>query len=180
MQNPIVPFVLDLLSTLTLIGDIVIVGLVVLLGTILVNKKARKTRMVRLISDNYVALAFIIASIATIGSLFFSEIAHFTPCKYCWWQRIFMYPQMVILGTALFTNDNKVIKYSLPLTILGIYFAVRHILIQQFPLRFNCTDEVANCAFAEFTHYGYITIPVMSLTAFLLIFLLLLIRGRKA
>jgi disulfide bond formation protein DsbB len=131
------------------------------------------------ISQNALILAFFISLFATAGSLFLSEIAHFTPCKLCWFQRIFMYPQVLILGIAAFKNDINVKQYVLPMSVIGVGIAIYHYLLQMSPLPLPCTDEVASCAAKQFAQYGYMTIPFMSLVAFALIIILMVFVRRR-
>jgi disulfide bond formation protein DsbB len=157
---------------LTLLGQILLVSGVLLFMLKILNKSfvdpASK------ISKNAIPLGFLVASAAALGSLIFSEFLGFSPCKLCWFQRIFMYPQVIILGTALMINDRKVRIYSLVLSLIGLVIAVYHILLQIFPAVLRCTDEVAKCSTVQFATFGYITIPVMSATAFALIALLMI------
>ncbi|OGZ57653.1 MAG: hypothetical protein A2827_01250 [Candidatus Spechtbacteria bacterium RIFCSPHIGHO2_01_FULL_43_30] len=78
------------------------------------------------LGKNGVLLSLSIAIASTIFSLFHSEIAGFEPCKLCWLQRIFMYPQIVLLGIAWFKKDFKIVNYALPLVIIGTIVAVYH------------------------------------------------------
>ena len=114
----------------------------------------------------YYYLAWLQALVASVVSLYFSEILHWPPCTLCWYQRIFMYPQVVILGIGYFINDLKVRIYALVLSIIGLLIAIYHILVQFFPGVFQCSDEVAECAVTQFVYFGFITIPVMSAVTF--------------
>src|SRR5688572_10622372 len=73
--------------------------------------------------------SFILALASTVGSLFFSEVLKYPPCTLCWYQRIFMMPLVFVFGSALWTNDNKYLKYSLPLTVVGLIIATYHNLL---------------------------------------------------
>lgn len=169
-MNPIVKPVISLLSFLTLVGDILLIGLVLLLIVSLVSgrKKGVVTQLISFFAMNALPFSLIVASIATAGSLFLSEVAHFIPCKLCWFQRIFMYPQVIILGIALWVNDIRIRTYLFVLSAIGAAIAAYHYALQMFPASLPCTDEVASCAAKQFAQYGYITIPMMALTAFLL------------
>lgn len=90
-----------------------------------------------------------------------------------------MYPQVVILGIAFLKNDAKVKLYSLVLSVIGLFIAIYHIALQFYPSILPCSDEVANCALKQFEYYGYITIPVMSASAFLAMVLIILFGLRK-
>ncbi|HET6872672.1 MAG TPA: disulfide oxidoreductase [Sporolactobacillaceae bacterium] len=123
--------------------------------------------------------AWVVALIATLGSLYFSEIAGFIPCKLCWFQRICMYPLSIFLGVACFRNDRRIAAYILPLTILGGLFSILHISEQKLGvLKCMCTVGVP-CS-GEYIHWlGFITIPMLALTAFILITIALIIDMKK-
>jgi disulfide bond formation protein DsbB len=89
-----------------------------------------------------------------------------------------MYPQALIAFVALITNDTKIRKFILPLSIIGILIATYHILLQIFPTAFQCNDEVAKCSAIQFAQFGYITIPVMAFSSFLFVILLSLLKNK--
>src|SRR5438094_2874355 len=74
--------------------------------------------------------AFVVAAIATGGSLFFSEIANFFPCELCWYQRICMYPLSITTLLAALWGDHRAARYLLPLPLVGAGVSVYHILIE--------------------------------------------------
>lgn len=119
--------------------------------------------------------AWVVAIVATLGSLYFSEVRQFVPCSLCWYQRIFMYPLVFILGIATFTKDKSVVKYALPLAITGLAIAGYHVLEQNIP-GFGapglCRAGVP-CTVKYVNYFGFISISVMAFTAFSLISLLL-------
>jgi len=117
--------------------------------------------------------SFILALTATLGSLYYSEIAGLTPCELCWFQRIFMYPQALIFYFALVHHDRRVFRYSLPLSLVGTVFAAYNYYLQLFPrLLLICSANEPSCSNTQFFLYGYITISLMSLTAFISLILL--------
>ncbi|MGD9755655.1 MAG: disulfide oxidoreductase [Acidimicrobiia bacterium] len=126
--------------------------------------------------------AFAIAAVATAGSLYYSEVAGFTPCKLCWFQRICMYPQALVLGIAAVRRDRSAWQYALPLSVLGAGISIYHYQLQRFPAQTSgfCTLE-APCTAKEVDQFGFVTIPFMALSGFLLISVLLLVgRTRPA
>ncbi|NTW22310.1 disulfide bond formation protein B [Candidatus Falkowbacteria bacterium] len=128
-------------------------------------------------------LAFATALVATLGSLYLSEIAGFKPCDLCWFQRIFMYPQAILLGLALLRREMVVICYSLPLLFIGLAISLYHnyIVYQAVTATFCSAIGEISCTQQYIVEYGYVTIPLMSLTAFLLVILsLLLAKSRQA
>jgi disulfide bond formation protein DsbB len=123
--------------------------------------------------------AWLTAVIAVGGSLFFSDILGFIPCTLCWYQRIFMYPLAVILGIAAFYNDKKIVVYALPFPLIGSLISIYHILVQRIPsFTSPCTSGVP-CSGIYINWLGFITIPVLALTAFLLIIFFLLMSKKK-
>ncbi|MGP4108918.1 disulfide oxidoreductase [Virgibacillus sp. L01] len=128
-------------------------------------------------------LAWLVSVVATLGSLYFSEIRGFVPCELCWYQRILMYPLALILGIGTFQNDLTVKKYVLPLSIIGWFISLFHYLEQKVPGFAKikpCADGVP-CS-AEYTNwFGFATIPLLALTAFMLIaiFMLLITAHKK-
>ena len=128
-------------------------------------------------------LAFLIALAGVVGSLIYSNIIGFDPCVLCWWQRIFLYPLVPILGVALFRRDHtNVVRYALPLTVIGAGFSTYHYIIQRFTPHVASCDvmgQSASCAGFYVFEFGYITIPLMCLTAFVAIMGLLLFVNKK-
>ncbi len=113
-------------------------------------------------------LAWIQSLIATLGSLYFSEVAHFTPCKLCWYQRILMYPLVLILAVGVSKKDKKIYNYVLPLSIVGWFIALYHNLLYYHVISETlapCTNDVP-CTTKFFAWFGFITIPLLSLIAF--------------
>lgn len=133
--------------------------------------------MFKLIQKNIVYLALLQAIAATLGSLYYSEIRQFTPCVLCWYQRILMYPLVLIIAVGILRKDKHLYQYVLPMSILGLIIALYHSLLQRGIL----PESVAPCGIGgscvtRFTGYfGFITIPVMSLTAFAVITICMLI-----
>lgn len=134
----------------------------------------------------FLYLAWIIAVIATLGSLYFSEIRLFLPCELCWYQRIAMYPLAVILGIAAYTNDFKITKYALPFSVIGGSISFYHYLLEKVPGLATvkpCSKGIP-CDVPWINWFGFITIPFLALVAFILItvFLVLMnfiVRGSR-
>jgi len=120
-------------------------------------------------------LAWLVAVVATLGSLYFSEVARFAPCLLCWYQRIAMYPLVVILGIAATRNDGSVRWYAVPLTVIGGTISFYHVLVERLPALQSpaCARDVP-CTILWVHEFGFVTIPVMALSAFVLILVFLL------
>jgi len=142
----------------------------------------RNKKIISFFSKKAFFFSLIISLTATIGSFFYSEITDFEPCKLCWLQRIFMYPQIIILSAAILTKKNeKIITYiSLILSIIGIIIAGYHYLYQlNIAPEFYCSKNnysSISCSQVFVKQFGYITIPMMSLTAFSFIVVLMIFR----
>jgi disulfide bond formation protein DsbB len=127
-----------------------------------------------------ILFAWIVSLAATGGSLFLSEIMGYVPCALCWYQRIFMYPLVFILGRAAIRDDRTITGYALPLSIIGGIIALYHYANQKVPGLADiapCTAGVP-CHTDYLDWFGVITIPLMALAAFLLI-TVFLVLGRK-
>jgi disulfide bond formation protein DsbB len=166
-MTPLVSAVNQILSIITIIGQAIIVSFFVFM--IFYKKSFARVKIV--FTAHGILFVFIIACIATCGSLFFSEIAKFDPCKLCWFQRIFMYPQAILFAIAFWKKDKNIFQYSIPLSIIGACIAAYHYSIQisAIPSLFCTAGSPESCVEKPFMMYGYISIPMMSLTAFLLI-----------
>jgi len=130
---------------------------------------------------NLIFVCWILATVATLGSLFFSEIMGLKPCVLCWYQRIFMYPLVVILLVGMFPLDKGVVRYALPLAVIGWLFAVYHYLLYSgyIPESLQPCDQDASCAEINLELFGFITIPMLSILSYTaIIALLVMIRNR--
>ena len=131
--------------------------------------------------ENRLYLAWVVALVATLGSLYFSEVRHFNPCILCWYQRICMYPQAIILGIAAFRNDFGVRRYTLPLSAIGFLTALFQNLETWglVPAPKACSiDPAASCSniwdvWGNDALNRALSIPMLSMIAFALILALL-------
>jgi disulfide bond formation protein DsbB len=123
--------------------------------------------------------AWAVATLATAGSLYFSEIAHYTPCVLCWYQRIAMYPLVLVLGIAAVRCDLGIRVYSLPMAVIGAIISTYHYLLEWFPQIDTgaCTAGIP-CTQVWFREFGFVSMPFLALIAFLLIITFLLVPGR--
>ncbi|MDH3973485.1 MAG: disulfide bond formation protein B [Deltaproteobacteria bacterium] len=126
-------------------------------------------------------ISWLVAAVSTLGSLFFSEIMELTPCVLCWYQRIFLFPLAVILLVGLFPFDKKVVRYALPLTIIGLLFTLYHCLLffGFIPEALKPCSQGVSCADDSMVLFGFLPIPLLSLASFLIILTLLLITRKR-
>ncbi len=125
--------------------------------------------------------AWLVSIVATLGSLYFSEVRHFVPCELCWYQRILMYPLVLVLGVSTYRQDERSFAYSLPLSIGGMIVAAYHVLYENVPAirgMGSCTGVPCDLKYIDWL--GFITIPVLALTAFTIITALLLVSRARA
>ncbi|OIP79936.1 MAG: hypothetical protein AUK21_02390 [Parcubacteria group bacterium CG2_30_48_51] len=131
--------------------------------------------MLQFATAHAVLFSFIIATAATLGSLFYSEIAGYEPCKLCWFERIFMYPQSLVFLVALWKRERVILRYALLLSLIGCGISLYHYLMQiGFAPSLSCevVGYSASCAQRFVLQFGYVTIPFMAFSAFLLLALL--------
>lgn len=128
--------------------------------------------------ENILYFAWIQACIATLGSLYFSEALDLTPCVLCWYQRILMYPLAVVLAVGILRKDRWVYLYVLPLAVLGSLISVYHNLLYFGILPESVQPCVlgVSCTTRQIEWLGFITIPLMSLTAFTVIIACMLLQ----
>ncbi len=126
-------------------------------------------------------LTWVLVAASTLGSIFFSHIMDFAPCVLCWYQRIFLFPLVIILATALFPFDKRVIVYSLPLAIIGWFVAFYHNLLYSgiIPQDLQPCSKGISCTEKYIYLFGFLTIPMLSLIAFSMIILLLIFLKRR-
>jgi disulfide bond formation protein DsbB len=121
-------------------------------------------------------MAWVVAIVTTFGSLYYSEVAHFTPCKLCWYQRIAVYPLALLLGIATLRRDRSVRPYVIAQCSVGAVIAAYHSFIQAFPPEGGtsfCTVD-APCTARYVWELGFVSLPFMALSAFVLIAILML------
>lgn len=126
--------------------------------------------------------AWLVAALATAGALFFSEIMGFAPCVLCWYQRIFMFPLVVILARGLFPFDPKITRYALPMVAIGVAVAGYHLLLTAGVIPQSMAPCVRGipCSKVQVEWFGFVTIPLLSFLSFIAIGGLLIAAHFKA
>jgi disulfide bond formation protein DsbB len=170
------------LSVLGVIGQ-VLVGIMILVGLLaLFGVQGPLNGIRRLLWGYELWAAFVVAAIATGGSLFFSQIANFPPCELCWFQRICMYPLSILTLLMALAGDNRAARYLIPLPVVGACVSIYHLLIENGVIKepTQCLKSApGGCAVKWINEFGYMTIPTLALTGFLLLigFLVLATTG---
>jgi disulfide bond formation protein DsbB len=166
-------------TILTLLANAAVVIAALLALGALVSSRVREVgrTVLAAVGPSARLLAWIVALVTTLGSLYYSEIANFVPCRLCWYQRICMYPLAVILLVGLVLRDRRVRWYAAPFVIIGAPISLYHWLVERvdfFAESSACSAE-APCTVPWFQELGYVTLAFMALSAFLLIGTLLLV-----
>ena len=164
---------LNLLVSLgTILGQIFVLAVLLLWLRVRFGKKSGgkgAEKVLEKIGSYGIWTGFLVAITSTVVSLVYSNVVGFAPCELCWIQRIFLYPQTLILGLALWKKTRDADLYCLALSVIGGLIALYHFYGQSFnPNALPACDATgaASCAVRFFVEFGYITIPLMSLTAF--------------
>lgn len=183
-MTPVVQFVTNILSFGTVVCDVLILFLLAVILTPL-SEKGWGKKLGTFLGDHAIVLSFLIAAGSVVGSLFYSEYAHFAPCELCWIERGLIYTQALILAVALIIKKRgdgaRIGEFARRacLILSGIDFPVSayHTYLQ---LGGNalapCSAIGPSCAYVYFIQYGYVTIPSMALTAATLILLFMLFK----
>src|SRR3989344_4713474 len=140
--------------------------------------RGAKNSITKFLGKHGLLPAFLMALASTLGSLFYSEYAGFAPCELCWFQRIFMYPLVILLLVALVKKEVKVVDCALYLSAAGFFISLYHNYIYYYQGGLLATCQLAgqgvSCVKRYVFEFGYVTIPLMALTAFALVTVLLL------
>ncbi|MFA5132134.1 MAG: disulfide bond formation protein B [Candidatus Paceibacterota bacterium] len=155
------------LSGVTVAGAVFVAGLFLFVIYAIMNKK--ENNYFSCVAKNILPLGFALSLLGVVLSLVYSEVFHYAPCELCWYQRIFLYPQMFLFGYAWLRKDRAVIPYTLLLSVLGLVLAGYHHILQ---LGYNiykpCSTApfAVDCAKPSFVEYGFVTFPFMSFVLF--------------
>lgn len=173
-------------ATLAIFLQVLVVLVALLAFVALFSQRAR--RLLAGLRDTFAGselwIAFVIALAATLGSLFFSEVSDFIPCRLCWFQRIAMYPLVLILLVGAIRRDRAAWTYAIGFPIIGLLVGGYHKYIEINPEAESAGCKIgAPCATKWINEFGFVTIPVLALSCFAAILVLLLFArssGRAA
>jgi disulfide bond formation protein DsbB len=175
-----------ILSVLGVVGQVlvalgIVVGLLALAGV-----RGPLDAIRRLLWGYELWGAFVVAAVATGGSLFYSQVAHFVPCEFCWFQRVLMYPLSILTLLIAARGDNRAARYLVLLPIVGAGTSIYHMLIERGVIKepvgcFKSAPGGCGTNWIAAHGFGYLTIPTLALTAFLLLigFLVLASTGES-
>jgi len=175
MDTSTVQVFTSLLALVTLFGTAV-----TLLSVALASRVAAARQVAEIIGASGLWLAAVVALGATVGSLYFSEVANYLPCTLCWYQRIAMYPLAVITVIAAIRNDRRVIWYAVPIAAIGAVIAGYHYLIEWRPSLDGgvCSAAGPSCTDIWFREFGFVTLAFMALAGFIAIITFVSVAAR--
>ena len=131
----------------------------------------RTGRGLQLMSDLHrvgPAIAFLVSGTCMAGSLYFSEVANYEPCRLCWYQRVCMYPIAIVLLVALVRRKRDATPYVLVLATIGMVVSIYHYVVEWYPtLESNVCSLTVPCTTVWFREFGFISLPLMALTGFI-------------
>jgi disulfide bond formation protein DsbB len=165
-------------NTLVTMFALVVLAFAIVL---LVYRLVKGPRASTVLGSNALWFAWLVAVVATAGSLIYSEVIHFMPCRLCWYQRIAMYPMSVILLVGAIRREVVVKYYALPFALGGLAISIWHYLIQTFPsLEGGSCDPNNPCSAKYVDVFGFVSIPFMAGAGFTLIAVLLIFYVRAS
>ena len=140
------------------------------------DPSARWGRVFDDLAANALWLAGVVAFVTTLGSLYYSEVAHFVPCPLCWYQRIAMYPLTIVLLVAAVRRDRTVWYYAIGPALIGAGFALYHAQLQAFPDQGSSFCTLSEPCTTRFVwEFGFVSLPFMALSAFVFIITMLFV-----
>lgn len=158
----------------TFLATLALISLVGAIGLVVYRLVMGKEAALSLLGDSALWLAWLVAAVATGGSLIYSGWIHFVPCRLCWYQRIAMYPLSVILLVGALRKELVVRYYALPLSLGGALTSAWHYLTQLNPsLEGGSCDPNNPCSLKYVDVFGFVSIPFMAGCGFILISVLL-------
>lgn len=163
------------------IGTLIVIAVIISIW-LLIFLQETQNRYFQFLKKHSFHFAFLLALGAILGSLTYSEILKFPPCTYCWWQRIFMYPQAVLFAVGIYLKDMKVWITGIILSLIGASFSLYHILLQAGIRASGAPCEALGgvaCTKIDVLVFGWLTIPMMCLVLFIGILTFAYISHRK-
>jgi disulfide bond formation protein DsbB len=144
----------------------------------LIFRKTWGRETVNWIGENSIKLGILVSLFAIFGSLFYSNVLGYPPCDLCWWQRVFLYPALILFVVALQKRDRSVFRYIFPLSVIAVIISLYNIFVQTTGNQFLPCSATATCTKVYVIAFNYVTIPTMALTVGAYLILLSFI-GRK-
>jgi disulfide bond formation protein DsbB len=154
-------------ALLTVFGGIFVIVFIVRALYLLVYNK--RCLVAPFVSRYVFQIGFLLSFLGTVLSLYYSEVLHYIPCDLCWYQRVFLYPQVVMFLFAWYKKDYSVLRFSMLLSVVGAVIALYHHMLQiGYDLMKPCSSApfAVDCSKPSFVEFGFVTFPLMSLVLF--------------
>jgi disulfide bond formation protein DsbB len=144
-------------------GVLTLVAIAIAIATVVALVRGRVPDWFR--DEVALPLATAIATVATLGSLWMSEVAGYPPCTLCWYQRIAIYPLVIVAGVAAWRRDHQVWRTVVPLAAIGSAVSIWHLAVERNPALGGACDPTAPCSVLWVEEFGVLTLPAMALAA---------------
>jgi disulfide bond formation protein DsbB len=171
------PAYVEIVNKILALGTIILQVVILLLLVNLIFIRHKNNKILLFFKKNTFHFGFIVALLSLLVSLFYSNVVGFPVCELCWLQRIFLYPQTILFGMILRKRDRSIINFSIIFAILGSLSSIYHVYIENGGTGISCavptSSSVISCAIRYVYEFGYITIPIMSLTVSLFVIAIL-------
>ncbi len=168
----------QILGTGTLALQVVTLGVIVAL--VLRTKITGLNDVVRQVGGVALPLAFVLSLVTAALTLYYSDVLGFEPCPLCWWQRVFLYPQVIIFALALWKGISFRLL-SIVFSVLGLGVALYHHALQMLPAgSLPCPASGPSCSQITLLEFGYITYPLMAATLFAFLIVLMIAHKVRA
>lgn len=169
-EHPVYAEVLNhYLSLATIVGIVLVLVCVLFMAYCSYTKSLHTFKIVRILGEYIYPIGFFVSFGGMAMSLFYSEVLHYVPCDLCWFQRIFLYPQVFLFAYAWWKKDRAVLPYTLILSVIGLVIATYHHLLQVgYDLMKPCSSApfAVDCAKPSFIEFGFVTFPFMAVVLF--------------
>ncbi len=155
------------LAILTIIGTVFIIGYALYLGYL--SFTGKQSKYLSHIASYVFPIGFFVTFGGLFLTLFYSEVLKYVPCDLCWYQRVFLYPQVFMFAYAWYKKDTHVLPYTLLLSIIGLLVAIYHHLLQMgFDIMKPCSTALfaVDCSKPSFIEFGFVTFPFMAVVLF--------------
>lgn len=175
------PAYVETINKILSLGTIALQLFIVLLIINLIFIRSQNNKVLIFFKKYTFNFGFIIAFMAVVLSLFYSQIVGFPPCELCWVERIFLYPQLILFGMELYKRERSIVDFSMVFAVLSSVTSIYHVYVENGgSSSLNCAvlnpinPSQVSCAVRYVYEFGYITMPIMALTASLFIISILL------
>lgn len=166
-KEQLAQFLNHYLSLATIVGGVVVFIFIAFVFYKIFKKSNAKC--LNVVAKNALLIGFITTLGGTFLTLFYSEYLQYKPCDLCWFQRIFLYPQIILFGLAIRKKDLGILIYTLALSLAGLAIAIYHHALQiGYNIYKPCSEApfAVDCAKPSFIEFGFVTFPFMAVVLF--------------